>query len=131
MQAADERTDTVRTHTMAKRVAVLCQQARFRLLLRLSLVTAGYEVAEWRTQDAPADPDVAAVVVDLDSLGRDVPGTLALLAAWCIPDAAPVLFISVYPLDLHGLERAGPYAELQPPFSPDALADRVRRLVAP
>jgi hypothetical protein len=116
---------------MATRVAVLCQQARFRLLLRLSLVTAGYEVAEWGMQDAPVDPGVDTVVVDLDSLGRDVTGALALLAAWRIPEAAPVLLISVYPLDLHGLERPGPYAALQPPFSPDALADRVRRLVAP
>jgi hypothetical protein len=116
---------------MAKRVAVVCQQARFQVLLRLSLVTAGYEVAEWDAQCAPADPGVDAVVVDLDSLGRDISGALALLAAWRVPATAPVLFISVHPLDLHGLEQPGPYDALQPPFSPGALADCVRRLVAP
>ena len=131
MQAADERSNDARSRTMAKRVAVLCQQARLRVLLRLSLITAGYAVAEWGTKGAPAEPGVDAVVVDLDSLGRDVPGTLALLAAWRVSEAAPVLFISVYPLDLPRLERSGPYGALQPPFSPVALADRVRRLVAP
>jgi hypothetical protein len=116
---------------MARRVAILCQQARFRVLLRLSLVTAGYEVAEWSTQGAPADPGVDAVVVDLDRLGRDVPRVLALLATWRVSTATPVLFISVYPLDLHGLAQPGSYAALQPPFSPDALADRVRQLLVP
>jgi hypothetical protein len=130
-QAAHEQSENVQARATAKRVAVLCQQTRLRRLLRLSLVTAGYDVAEWGSQVGPADPDVAAVVVDLDSTGHDVPGALALLASWRVPEAAPVLFISVYPLDLPGLERSGPFAVLQPPFSPDALADWVRRLVAP
>ena len=134
MQAADERSDRsdkTWSRTMEKRVAVLCQQPRLRLLLRLSLMTAGYEVVEWGTRGAPAETGVDTVVVDLDSLGRDVSSAQALLASWGVPATVPVLFISVYPLDLPALERLGPYAALQPPFSPVAFADRVRRLVAP
>jgi hypothetical protein len=111
------------------RVALLCAQQRLRTVLRLALQAADYEVVEWHHLTAPSDRFVAAVVVDLDSLGKDVSSALSLLDTWCVDESTSLLFISVYPLDLRSLQRAGPCDELQPPFSPIVLIDRVRHLL--
>ena len=110
-------------------VAVLCAQPRLRRILRLSLEGDECVVVEWDHRCGSPDPDVAVVVVDLDSLGQDAPGALDLLGGWGVDDATPVLFISVYPFDAPTLQRAELYDALQPPFSPDVLVDRVLRLL--
>lgn len=110
------------------RIALLCPQSRLQRLLRLSLVTDGCDVVEWSRASRPKDPGVDAVVADLDSLRHGVQGVLTLLRDWCVPTTTPVLFISVYPLELHSLRRDGPYDGIQPPFSPEELTVRVRRL---
>ncbi len=121
--------DGLASHAQRCQVALLCPEERLRRLLRLSLLTDGYDIVEWGGAVRPPDPWVAAVVADLDSLGRDVPDVLALLGAWGVADETSFLFISVYPLDPRGLPHSGPYDALQPPFSPEELTDRVRHLL--
>lgn len=111
------------------RIALLCPRSRLRRLLHVSLQTDGYEIVEWDVESRPNDAHAAVVVADLDSLALDVPQLLALLRAWDVPDLAALLVISVYPLDLHELDRRGPYDALQPPFSPDELASHVRHVL--
>jgi hypothetical protein len=111
------------------KVAVLCAQDRLRTVLRLSLQADDHDVIEWNHRTAPDDPSVTAIVIDLDSLGRDAPGTLDLLDSWGVDSSTPLLFISVYPLDLRLVQRIGSYDVLQPPFPPAVLIERVRRLV--
>jgi DNA-binding response OmpR family regulator len=111
------------------KVAVLCAQERLRTILRLSLQADDHDVVEWNHRSGPGDPSVAAIVLDLDSLGHDVPGTLDLLSGWGIDESTSLLFISVYPLDLRLVQWIGSYDVLQPPFSPVVLIERVRRLI--
>jgi hypothetical protein len=111
-------------------VAILCAQQRLRTILRLALQADDHEVLEWDHRREPADLTVATVVIDLDSLYQDVPGVLRLLGHWGVDEAAALLFIAVYPLDLRSIGWVGPCDALQPPFSPLVLADRVRRLRA-
>jgi hypothetical protein len=111
------------------KVAVLCAQERLRTILRLSLQADDYDVVDWNHRSGPGDPSVAAIVIDLDSLGHDVPGTLDLLCGWGIDESTSLLFISVYPLDFRPAQRIGSYDVLQPPFSPAVLMERVRRLL--
>jgi hypothetical protein len=111
-----------------QRVAVFCPQSRLRRLLRLSLVAGGYDVVEWSSTSQPKDRCIDAIVADLDSLRQAAHGVLTLLREWCIAGTTPLLFISVYPLELRSLGHGGPYDGLQPPFPPEELADRVRRL---
>ena len=82
------------------KIAVLCAQERLRTILRLSLQADDHDVVEWNHRSAPDDPSVAAIIIDLDSLGHDVLGTLDLLGSWGIDESISLLFISVYPLDL-------------------------------
>jgi hypothetical protein len=70
------------------------------------------------------------MVVDLDSLRQGVRDVQTLLRAWCVAETTALLFISVYPLELGSLRHDGPYDELQPPFPPEELANRVGRLLA-
>jgi hypothetical protein len=114
---------------LTHKVALLCAQERLRTLLQLSLQAADHEVVVWSHLAAPDQPIVDAVVMDLDSLGQDVPGVLDLLGAWGVGESTALLFISVYPFDLRALHRTGSYDALQPPFSPVLLGDRVRRLL--
>ena len=111
-----------------QRVAVLCPQPRLRRLLRLSLVADGYDVVEWSSANRPKDRCIDGIVADLDSLRQAAQGVLTLLGEWCIARTTPLLFISVYPLELQSLCHDGPYDGLQPPFPPEELADRVRHL---
>jgi two-component system KDP operon response regulator KdpE len=111
------------------RIAVLCPQPRLRRLLRVSLLADGYEVVEWSTASRPKNPGVDAVVADLDSLRQEAQDVLTLLREWCVAEATALLFISVYPLELRSLRHGGPYDELQPPYPPDELSDRIRRLL--
>ena len=84
------------------KVAVLCAQDRLRTILRLSLQADDHDVVEWNHRSVPDDPSVAVIVIDLDSLGHDVPGMLDLLDTWGVDESTSLLFISVYPLDLTG-----------------------------
>ena len=111
-----------------QRVAVLCPHPRLRRLLRLSLMADGYDVVEWSSGSRPRDRCIDAVVADLDSLRQAAQGVLTLLCEWCIARTTPLLFISVYPLELRSLGHGGAYDGLQPPFPPEELADRIRRL---
>ena len=77
----------------------------------------------------PTDPGVDAVVADLDSLRQGAQDVLTLLREWCVVEATALLFISVFPLELRSLRHAGPYDELQPPYPPDELSERIRRLL--
>ena len=61
----------------------------------------------------------------IDSYTTATPGRLG---AWCVDEFTSLLFISVYPLDLRSLQRDGSCDDLQPPFSPIDLSERVRRL---
>jgi hypothetical protein len=110
-------------------VALLCPELRLRRILRLSLLADDQDVVEWSTADVSQKPEVAAVVADLDSLCWDVPALLERLRSWGIGEGVALLLISVYPIDLHGLDRVGPSDSLQPPFSPQTLASRVRHLL--
>lgn len=121
--------DGVASQARRCRIALLCQQSRLRRLLRLSLLTDGYDVVEWASASRPEDPRVDAVVVDLDSLRQGVEGVLTLLREWCIAETTSLLFISVYPLELRALRHDGPYDGLQPPFPPEEIPDRVGRLL--
>jgi hypothetical protein len=114
---------------LTRKVALLCTQERLRALLQLSLQAADHEVVVWSHLTAPDQPNVDAVVVDLDSLGQNVPDVLDLLGAWGVGESTALLFISVYPLDLRTLHWTGPYDALQPPFAPVSFSDRVRRLL--
>ena len=120
--------DTEHETQRSARIALLCPHPRLRRLLRLSLVADGYDVVEWSGASRPGDRCVDAVVADLDSLRHGAQDVLTLLREWRLAEATALLFISVYPLDLQSLCHDGPYDGLQPPFPPEALPDRVRRL---
>ena len=111
-------------------VALLCPERRLRRILWLSLTADHQRVVEWERAEAAPGVSIAAAVADLDSLACDVPELLRRLRAGAVAEHVALLLISIYPLDLHRLDRAGPADALQPPFSPQALAFRVRRLLA-
>ena len=112
---------------MAPTVALVCREARLRTVLRLALEADGYAVepCEQLTLGTASAP--SAIVVDLDSLRLDAPSAVAALRAGGVPDATPLLLVSVYPPASGDLARAGPTDYLQPPFAPQEFARRLRR----
>jgi hypothetical protein len=110
-------------------VALLCPQPRLRRILRLALLADDQRVVEWSLDDPTPAASGAAVVADLDSLGLDVVELHEALRGRGIAEGVALLLISVYPLEPAGLDWAGPTNTLQPPFSPQVLAERVRRLL--
>jgi DNA-binding response OmpR family regulator len=112
-------------------VALVCGEPRLRRLLRLALEAGGYAVRDCpRPRDLPPPSELAAVVVDLDSLRPRLLASLAHLRAHGLPDTLPALCISVYPVEPDEGARPGPTDYLQPPFPADEVARRVARLLA-
>src|SRR5438046_2397593 len=93
---------------MERNVALLCREARLETVLRLALEADGCTVLARDRLNSQPLPPASAVVVDLDSLGLDAPTAIAGLRAWGLPDATPLLLVSVYPAESSGPERTGP-----------------------
>ncbi|HZS02256.1 MAG TPA: hypothetical protein VFE37_26300 [Chloroflexota bacterium] len=111
-------------------VALVCGEPRLRRLLQLALEAGGYAVRDCpRPRDLPAASELAALVVDLDSLRPRLRPPLAHLRAHGLPDAVPALCISVYPAEPEEMPRAGPTDYLEPPFPAGEVARRVGRLL--
>lgn len=111
------------------RVALLCPEARLGRILRLALQADGYHVLEWSAAAAPWAAPVDAVVVDLDGARWRPSAAVATLRAWGVDDATALLLISVYPPEPEPHERRGRLDYLQPPFAPEELTARLRRLL--
>jgi DNA-binding NtrC family response regulator len=109
-----------------KVVALVGRAARLRRVLRLALEDAGYGVLE---RDALLLPRgrLAAVVVDLDSLGTRPAAVVAALTAQGLADTTPIVLISVYPPESRAPTHRGPLDYLQPPFAPSAIVERLGR----
>ena len=118
-----------RPQTGQSGVALLCPEPRLRRILRLALVADDQDVVEWDADDETPRPGVSAIVADLDSLCLDVEALVDRLKGRGIAEGAALLLISIYPLELAGLAWSGPADSLQPPFSPQTLASRVRQLL--
>jgi hypothetical protein len=111
-------------------VALVCGAPRLHRILRLALEAAGYAVRDCaRLSDLPAATDLAAVVVDLDSLRPPLRASVADWRALGLPDALPALCISIYPAEPGASPRPGPSEYLQPPFPADEVGRRVQRLL--
>ncbi len=111
-------------------VALVCGEPRLRRILRLALEAGGYAVRDCQQlRELPAPGELAAAVVDLDSLRPRPVAPGASLRACGVPDGVPALFISVYPAEPEDWPRHGLADYLQPPFPTDEVARRVERLL--
>src|SRR6266508_6946166 len=103
-------------------VALVCSAPRLRRFLRLALEADGQRVLEWTNPAGPPPAGVGAVVVDLDSLGWTPPAAVGAISAVGVPNATPLLLITVYPFEPNGVGAAPGrrLGYLQPPFGPGA-----------
>ncbi len=107
-------------------VALVGRAPRLRRVLRLALEDADYHVLEGESLALPWTT-VAAVVVDLDSLGLRPAGLLSSLRTRGLAAAAPLVLVSVYPPEGALPAWRGPLEYLQPPFAPAEIVYRIRR----